>query len=142
MEKFSYGNIQDSNCPSPEAYIKISNPLNYSKSCRVKALIDSGAAMTCVPESTIKRLGHNLDYNEIGLRDANNRIETRKLYTINIDIGTYTFQDFEVIAIPKSYALIGRDILNQSRVMLDANYMRWIYDCPGRCLDEDEDSPI
>ncbi|MFM6407550.1 MAG: hypothetical protein ACKPGT_23905, partial [Microcystis sp.] len=78
-----------------------------------------------------------LEYSHQRVRDANNNVVLRKSYILNITIGNYTFNDLEVIGFSKSYALLGCDILNQSKIMLDAPNNRWIYNCPGKCLESD-----
>ncbi|CCI28030.1 MAG: retropepsin-like aspartic protease [Dolichospermum sp.] len=132
-----YENIQGSTyTPRPKAYLKVVNPSSSSRYGEVEAIVDSGATMTCIPESIIARLGY-LEYGHQKVRDANNNVVLRKSYILNITIGNYTFNDLEVIGFSKSYALLGCDILNQSKIMLDAPNNRWIYNCPGQCLESD-----
>lgn len=135
-----YGNIQGStDKPRPKAYLKVVNPSSssrYGEVEAIEAIVDSGATMTCIPESIIARVGY-LEYSHQKVRDANNNVVLRKSYILNITIGNYTFNDLEVIGFSKSYALLGCDILNQSKIMLDAPNNRWIYNCPGQCLESD-----
>ncbi|MFM6323529.1 MAG: retropepsin-like aspartic protease [Microcystis panniformis] len=135
-----YENIQGStDKPRPKAYLKVVNPSSssrYGEVEAIEAIVDSGATMTCIPESIIARVGY-LEYSHQRVRDANNNVVLRKSYILNITIGNYTFNDLEVIGFSKSYALLGCDILNQSKIMLDAPNNRWIYNCPGKCLESD-----
>lgn len=123
---FSYGRTQNPNCPSPEAFIIVSNPDDSAKKITIPAIVDSSAVMTCIPESTVKHLG-SLSYSTIRVRDVNNNIRERKTYYVNIQLGDYPtpFKQIEVVATPKDYALIGRDILNQLIVVLDAPNEVW-----------------
>jgi hypothetical protein len=130
---FSYGNIQNPNCPGPECFITIVNPSSSSNISQVEAIVDSGAVMTCVPESIIQRLG-NLIYSRVTMQDASGSLSDRITYFVNIEItDDRNFQNLEVIAIPKRYALIGRDILNQNKVVLYAQQQQWILNCQRSC---------
>ena len=130
--KLYYGNTQSLDCVSPDASIKIINPDNTSTKRPVNAIVDSGAMMTCIPESMIKKLGQ-LRYSFVNARDFNGNITQKYTYYINIELETELFTKVEVIAHAKDYALIGRDILNRKKVTLDAPEEVWIYDCQGSC---------
>ena len=119
---FNYGNVQTSTRLSPQTSIQLYNPRNNSPNSDsdVDAIVDTGAVMTCIPESTITKLGSSLVYNTCKLRDANGNVQERKTYRIDVKIGDYKYQNLEVIAISKEYALIGRDILNDFVVVLNA----------------------
>lgn len=56
MTQFSYGYTQNQECPSPEVFIRVFNPSNFSKSITIPGIVDSGAVMTCIPESKLKTL--------------------------------------------------------------------------------------
>lgn len=127
-----YGNNQNPICPSPDAFIRLINPSNPSKFAGTKAIVDSGAVMTCIPESIFSKLG-KLQYSNANVRDVNNIVISRKTYIVNIQLENKFFSNIEVIVISKDYALIGRDILNQKKVTLNAPESIWIYDCNGDC---------
>lgn len=122
---FSYGNLQNQTSLSPQTSIKLSNPSEPSQSCQVNAIVDTGALMTCIPESSLRKLGGSLVYSTIIVKDINGNIQERKTYFINISIADYEYKNIEVLAIAKEYALIGRDILNQHKVILDAPNQKW-----------------
>ncbi len=126
---FSYGDLQSPTSPIPQASIQLHNPLNNSQNCDTDAIVDTGAVMTCIPESEIKKLGNSLVYNKIFVRDANNNIQERTTYWIDIRLAENEYTNIEVVAIPKRYALIGRDILNQHKVVLNAPKKRWGLGC-------------
>ena len=124
---FIYGSLQTQTRLSPQTTIQVHDPLNNSQHCEANAIVDTGAVMTCIPESEIKKLGINRSgaYRIRLVRDANGNIQERKTYFINISIANYEYKGIEVISISKKYALIGRDILNQHKVVLDAPIQRW-----------------
>lgn len=116
----------------PECSISVSNPSKLSKSCNINAIVDSGADMTCIPESVIQDLG-NLIKSTIGLRDANGRVVDRDTYVVELTIFLDVVKRVEVISIPKDHALIGRDILNEYKLVLDAPSTIWGLNCREIC---------
>ncbi len=124
-----YGSLQGETHLSPETSIQLQNPLNNSQNCDADAIVDTGAVMTCIPESTITQLGSSLVYSTVLVRDANNNIEERTTYRIDIEIDGNEYKNLEVVAISKRYALIGRDILNQHKVVLNAPDNIWGLGC-------------
>lgn len=132
MLRFSYGYTQNSDFPSPEAFIRLSNPGDSTKMTSLLGIVDSGAVMTCIPESKIANLG-NLEYSTIEVCDANGNWYGRKTYLVNLFLENQVFGELEVIALPKNFALIGRDILNRNKIMLNASRDIWIYACSETC---------
>ena len=128
---FSYGYIQNKEFAGPETSLKVLNPSDSSKTVTVAAVVDSAAAMTCIPESHVQQLG-NLNYSFIQIRDLNNTIAEKRTYIINIELNNYRFNNVQVIAIAKDYALIGRDILNQFKSILDAPNLQWSLEKPEK----------
>lgn len=122
---FKYGNLQDSISLVPQTSIELSNPSNNSQSFQVDAILDTGASMTCIPESAIAELGESLIYSKIMVRNLIGNTQERQTYFLNISIANYEHKNIEVIAIPKKYALVGRDILNQHKIVLDAPKQKW-----------------
>ncbi len=130
--KGKYGNLQHQDLPSPDTVITVFNPSDDSKKIDIDAIFDTAAVMTCLPEKKIKQLG-GLNYSSVNVRGVNDTTVERTTYFVNIRLGDESFSNIEVIATPKSYGLIGRDILNQNKVMFDGQEKRWIYQCPGSC---------
>lgn len=127
MSTHYYERIQDflSN-PSPVALIEVSNPSNSTIRVEgIKAIVETGAGVTCIPESVIERLGP-LNYTVIRVRsplDGKNII-SKKLHKVTIKFGEES-HEVEVLSISRNYALIGRDILNQHKIILDAPNEVW-----------------
>lgn len=123
----NYERIQDSlSNPSPVALIEVSNPSNSTIRVKdIKAIVETGAGITSIPESVIERLGA-LNYTVIRVRsplDGKNII-SKKLYKVTIKFGEES-HEIQVLSISRNYALIGRDILNQHRIILDAPNEVW-----------------
>jgi predicted aspartyl protease len=108
-----------------ETYIEIYKPSNSSQSQQLKAIPDTGAVITCIPESAISNLG-GLTYSIKKFRDLSGNIKELKTYYVNLKISEHYFQDIEVLAIPgKEYALIGRDILNKQKILFNELQGTW-----------------
>ncbi|HEY9875767.1 MAG TPA: retropepsin-like aspartic protease [Candidatus Obscuribacterales bacterium] len=123
---FNYGNFQNRWIPSPQTCIQIYSPEDQLLTTEVNAIVDSGAVMSAIPLQAIEEINErSLDYSWITVRGAIGKEQRRKTYIINIRLGNYYFDDWEVIAIDKEYGLIGRDILNQYKIILDAPNGTW-----------------
>lgn len=125
--RFNYTN-QENNPSKPCCLISIHNP-NKPELFKdnIEALVDSGASMTCIPESMLTNIG-NLTISQLTMRSASGNTVPRNTYIINIKIAGSCFpetQKIEVMSIPGEYALIGRDILNQYKIVLDASQNKW-----------------
>ncbi|MBA2750474.1 MAG: retroviral-like aspartic protease family protein [Tatlockia sp.] len=116
----------------PECSISVSNPSELSRSRNINAIVDSGADMTCIPESVIQALG-SLIQGEIGLRDVNGNVAARYIYVVELNIFSNITRRVEVLSIPKDNALIGRDILNEYKIVLDAPSTIWRLNCREIC---------
>lgn len=129
----TYGNSQTDLIIGPECYVTICNPSN-KKSISVIAIVDSGAALTCIPKQTLERLGNIVRGEDVDMMDANGNSRKTKTYFIDIIIGNYPLPNSRILEIPpKRYALIGRDILNTYKVMLNARTSEWRLNCGGSC---------
>lgn len=121
-----YERIQDpvSNS-SPITRIEVSNPSNSTNKFRdIKAILDTGAGRTFIPESIIEKLGL-LNYTLIRVSSPLDKsILSRKCYLVRIEFGGKS-HEVEVLDISKDYAVIGRDILNQYKIILDAPNKVW-----------------
>ncbi len=142
---FNYGNTQHPQCISPDAQLEIINPAKPSQNDKVNAIVDSGAMITCLPESTVNNIGE-LEYDIVEARTANGKIVSLKKYIVHITISNddnsnscqHEVQDIAVLAIPnKGYALIGRDIINDYKVVLDAPKGQWGLRCMEYCENQE-----
>jgi hypothetical protein len=128
---FQYGNTQHPQSISPDAVLEVSNPANPTKRLTINAIVDSGAIITCIPASVIEMLG-GLKYKPVSTVSLAGQQLILEKYTVNLRIikefetSAFEFRDVEVLAIPgKQYALIGRDILNNYKIILDGPNHTW-----------------
>ncbi|OUL17876.1 retroviral-like aspartic protease family protein [Nostoc sp. 106C] len=136
---FEYGNLQTNTCIGPQCTILLCNPSNIEQNISIDAIVDSGAVRTCIPVSKLKRLGNLVQGNTVSMRDANGGYQTREAYFVDIKIGNDLFENIQIIKIPdkeppkNNYAIIGRDVLNEKKVMLNAHDGKWRLNCGQSC---------
>jgi len=87
----------------------------------VKAILDTGASRTVVPTDILDILNlTSFPARRIRVRDYNNCETWRYIYYVNILHPEFTYRGIEVIGIDSGTTmLIGRDIINQWRLLLD-----------------------
>ena len=89
------------------------------KNRTVDALIDSGASITCIPEHIVLALSLR-KIREIPVSGATTGQKIpRPYYVVDLRFLGFSFPANPVLSMPKRYALIGRDILNQYTTTLD-----------------------
>ncbi|MDJ0599219.1 MAG: hypothetical protein QNJ37_10315 [Crocosphaera sp.] len=141
---FDYGNTQHDDHVSPDALLEITNPANPSHKDRINAIVDSGSVITCLPKSTIDNLG-GLEYKIVQATTADGKSVYLRKYTVHITVtnndtsNLYRHEVGEicVLSIPnKKYALIGRDIINNHKVVLDAPEEKWGLECIKYCKNQ------
>ena len=107
------------------------SPANTSLTSQVRALVDTGATITCVPEKVIADLGRrNLWATRIKVSGAFGPKLGREAYLIDIRLANCYFHKIEVVVLPsgKDYAIVGRDILNRYRIIFDGPRQSWVVD--------------
>lgn len=133
---FPYGKLQSINCIGPECELTIINPYNPYKKTSLRAIVDSGAVVTAIPKEIIKDLGNIVSDQKVYMKNADGSLRKVNTYHVKLQIGDEILTE-RVIAIPnKTYALIGRDILNKYKVVLDAvckPTSEWRLGCNGYC---------
>jgi predicted aspartyl protease len=123
---FRYGPIQHKRVPAPQISVRVSSPQQEHLRSEVEALVDTGAAMTCIPEKIIAQLDKDcLQYNVRTVTGATGQQENRCSYIVHLHIAECDFRDIEVIALDRDYALIGRDILNEYELTFDGPNKIW-----------------
>lgn len=91
---------------------------NFGKSCPEKGKIDTGASHTVIPDYLVNTLDLKKT-DETIVRTATGVESTHYNYFVSIEIGGIKFDSFEVVAIPKGYVLLGRDLINLWNLEID-----------------------
>ncbi|MGR3278550.1 aspartyl protease family protein [Acaryochloris marina NIES-2412] len=117
----------------PQCFIQIINT-RYSDQFvdSIDAIADTGADITMIPEKAMLDLGDLIEAEPIECSGINSRT-TLSIYIVHIKIGDHIFKNTQVAVIPKSFAIVGRDILNRNKAFFDANRFNWRLDCNGNC---------
>lgn len=109
----------DARPPAPVIEVTFSAAVEVGerRELRRKALIDSGADCTCLPQRVIDELGLK-PVDEITVAGATCSATARVYWTrVQIEgVGDFTVR---AIGLPRSDALLGRDIINRWRLLLD-----------------------
>ncbi len=138
---FDYGNTQHPNHVSPDALLQIINPNDLTRKEEICGIVDTGSVITVLPKFIVDHLG-GVDYGQAKATTANGEKITLRKYRVHIvvmnhnsrDLYGQGFREIDVLAMPKKkYALIGRDIINQFKVFLDAPKGKWGLRCIGYC---------
>jgi predicted aspartyl protease len=120
--------------PRPELSVRVRNPQRRGDSnslVSIDAFIDSGADMTCIPQSTLQNLG-NLPKGHVTVQGINDKRKVTT-YFVDIEIVDDELLRIEVVAAPHSKAVIGRDILNKYKVVLNGPNNNWKLNCTRNC---------
>ena len=118
--RFQYGKLPHTNVVIPKLIVHVRSPQQESLTRQVPAVIDTGADRTCIPLSVFARLGElNFEYGEVGVQGAVGIIERKPTFVVHLKFAGCDFLDLEVIALEEEFALIGRDLLNQHKIILD-----------------------
>lgn len=121
---FKYGSLQgDEELPCPQVEIEVRS---HGTSARVplEVLVDTGAGMTCLPGEIFDQLRIE-DYGVARVKGALGEPEWRRTAVVSIRFGVDEIPDTEVLFLDRDYGLLGRDILNGYRVVLDASKDFW-----------------
>lgn len=110
--------------PAPECDVTLSW---NGKRITVPALIDSGAGITTIPALIIPSLSLQ-QVGEMFVRGAQGPRQRRGIYRATIEFLGITFDGHPVVALDKGLMLVGRDILNQHRLVLDGPQLTFSVD--------------
>lgn len=139
----NFGTLQSEDSPGPEVFIKIFNPAEPSSddanSVLVKAIIDTGADTSTVPEDIIKSLieksGYELENDVVLMTNADG--STARFYLVRVAVSLYDHSDYakyafipsqeiDMVSIPRAeYAIIGRDFLGILKISFDFSAQNW-----------------
>lgn len=116
MIRYNYNTQFDP--PAPLVLVTLRNPRTAHFVVDQPAQIDPAADFTVLPDVTVELL-QLVPVGEIEAMGLGRRIDVFTTFLVNIDLHDFTHALVKVIASDESYILLGRDVLNQQRIVLD-----------------------
>ncbi|MBM3134600.1 MAG: hypothetical protein FJZ89_04790 [Chloroflexi bacterium] len=102
----------DTSIEPPAAYLTVQmTNLDTGASIRLPAKLDSGAAMSVLPQTAIADLALE-PVGDILASGYDHKTALLPTYSVTFEVEDYTLQDVEVTASPRRDVLLGRDVLN------------------------------
>lgn len=102
----------------PFVQISFAHSALPSKRYNKYALIDTGASITCFPQSFVESMGWN-PKGSIRIQGLSGGIERKRTYSVNLTIFSRDFNYLTISETGYSFPLIGRDVLNRFKLLLD-----------------------
>ncbi len=106
------------NPPAPFISVQVRH-MNYPERAReLPAKLDTGADISAIPDSVIRTLGLR-EAERLLVSGFDGRIVQVVLYAVQIDLPNGQNLEINALGIPADYILLGRDVLNLLRLLLD-----------------------
>lgn len=104
--------------PIPALEIRLANPAGKYRSGYLHAFLDTGADTTVAPIELLDQLGIRPSRWDVvyGLWGGQEQVP---IFTVDIEVGSAKFLSVDVIGHYEDYILIGRNLSNQLRLLLD-----------------------
>jgi hypothetical protein len=114
-----YSYLSQRRPPAPFVAVTLRNPINGAEKQDVPAQIDSAADRTLVPDSLVRALSLP-QIGTIAIGGVGGVTQTMPSYPVQLAIHNLPAQTVEVVANSgETWVLLGRDILNGHRILLD-----------------------
>ncbi len=104
--------------PAPILEISVSTPISEEPQIKLKALIDSGADLTAIPQQIIDRL-QLYPVDEINVSDYEGKVLPKTLYTVSLYITNFKPKIIRVVSTEEDLIFLGRDVINNWELLLD-----------------------
>lgn len=117
MTRYSYSPL--GNHPAPFVHVNLSGPKGGTELADLPAQLDSGADRTVVPWNAVEHLGL-VQLDEITVGAFNMTLAVLPTFLVRLTIRQQAPVTLEVAgARNESWVLLGRDVLNRYRIVLD-----------------------
>jgi len=113
------------NPPAPVARVTLRDPSTGNTASDVLMLIDSGADVTLVPQTSIHELKYSLDAQEsYELKGFDGQMSVAQAVQLDLVFLRRTFRGRFLITNSEA-GILGRDVLNYVALMLDGPHLSW-----------------
>ncbi len=114
--KFNYAQTEDP--PAPFISVTLSHDIHDERMVGINAKLDTGADITAIPSKVVEQL--NLRHSgEMAFEDFDGHLFHKNIYAVHIKLPTGQHGKINVLTIPSDHVLLGRDVINQFRLLLD-----------------------
>jgi predicted aspartyl protease len=96
----------------------LSGVVRHRPQVHLSALIDTGADMTAVPDTAVKRL-RLYAVGQMEIEDIYARVEKVDIYTIRLAVAGLPVQEMEVVPTQQPFVILGRDWLEHYYLLLN-----------------------
>jgi len=103
--------------PAPSLRVKFTRPFS-DFSVELQAKLDTGADITVLPQHTISEL-RLIPASRVSVSSFDGQKVWRYTYFVNLSFNGFEYKMVEVIGAQRRDALLGRDILNRLKTILD-----------------------
>jgi predicted aspartyl protease len=103
---------------APFLPVQLASLAEHAAEIAVQARLDTGADLTAIPYALIERL-HLMPAGEIEVEGYDSRRATIRAYDVNLQVEQLSVNGLLVIGFAEDYVLLGRDVLNRLRILLD-----------------------
>jgi predicted aspartyl protease len=112
--------------PAPVAYVTLRNPATGVLLSDVPMLIDTGADITALPFTAVEQVGVSTEENsEFEIQAFDGEIRRLRLARLELFVLGKKFTG-EYLLINRPIGILGRNILNNIRILLDGPRAKWI----------------
>jgi predicted aspartyl protease len=110
--------------PAPVAYVTLRNPATGALLSDVPMLIDTGADATVLPNNAVEQLGISAEDTDFEVQVFDGEIKRLKLARLELYVLGKKFAG-EYLLIDRPIGILGRNILNNIRILLDGPRSKW-----------------
>jgi len=111
--------------PAPVAYVTLRNPATGVLLSDVPMLIDTGADATLLPSNAVEQLGIAIEEDsDFEVQAFDGEIKRLKLAKLELYILGKKFAG-EYLLVDRAIGILGRNILNNVRILLDGPRGKW-----------------
>jgi predicted aspartyl protease len=103
--------------PAPSLKVKFTRPFS-DRSLELQAKLDTGADMTVIPQHAVSEL-RLIPASRVSVILFDEQRVWRYTYFVNLSFNGFAYKMVEVIGAQRRDALLGRDVLNRLKIVLD-----------------------